>query len=206
MSDISENSRTRDRVYWLKIWLDFKSGDSHAFELIYNQFVDVLFAYGTKIVHDRELVKDSIQDLFVDIYHYTIDLHHPEYLEYYLFKSLKRILIQKQRQNNRYDSISKDHNKSFHLKFDFEEKYLEDESEIERKKSVNELMSTLDEEKRELLFLKFNTGLSYIQIGQVLHMKPDTVKKQVYRLLEQLRKKHGARLIDLLVISSLKKK
>ncbi len=198
--------KLRDRIYWLEVWLDFKAGDTRAFELIYNEFIDSLYAYGTKIIQDNEHVKDAIQDLFIDIYHYNIDLRHPEYLEYYLFKSLKRILIQKQKHSNRYDRISKEHKYSFHLKFDFEEKYIEAESESERSRSIRELMNSLDEEKRELLFLKFNTGLSYIQIGEMLNMKPDTVKKQIYRLLEQLRKKHGARLIDLLVICPLKKK
>ena len=63
-----------EREYWQGIWEKFKYGDQKAFEIIYNEYVDVLFAYGSKITCDKSLVEDSIQDLFIDIYTYNIGL------------------------------------------------------------------------------------------------------------------------------------
>ncbi len=61
-----------EREYWQIIWDKFKSGDQKAFEIIYNEYVDVLYAYGSKMTSDKSLVEDSIQDLFIDIYTYNI--------------------------------------------------------------------------------------------------------------------------------------
>jgi RNA polymerase sigma factor (sigma-70 family) len=50
-------------------------------------------------------------------------------------------------------------------------------------------LGELDSKKRELLFLKFNSGLTYNEIGAMLECKPDTVKKQVSRVLRKLQSK-----------------
>ncbi|MFW6371850.1 MAG: RNA polymerase sigma factor, partial [Bacteroidota bacterium] len=55
--------------------------------------------------------------------------------------------------------------------------------------------------KRELLFLKFNSGLTYNEIGVLLDCKPDTVKKQVTRLLRYLQVKIKNQIVGLLIIS-----
>ncbi len=173
-----------NRKYWQQIWENFKAGDRNAFETIYNEFVEVLYAYGNKITSNRNLLEDSIQDLFIDIYKYGGELRQPEYLEFYLFKSLKRIIIRKLKQNQKLD-LTNDFIEQFSLSFSLEET---DEKELLERNILilqNELKS-LDAQKRELLFLKFNSGLTYIEIGEMLDMKPDTVKKQVQRLLKHI--------------------
>ncbi len=194
------HTKNRDRAYWSKIWNDFKAGDRKSFEIIYNEFVDILYSYGSKITGDNDLVKDSIQDLFVDVFHYSIDLRKPEYLELYLLKSLKRIIISKLKINDRHMSLDDNYHYSFSLTFDLEGEYIREESEKKRFESLKKMLGSLAPEKRELLFLRFHTGLSYIQIAEILNMKPDAVKKQVYRLLSQIREEYGSRLLELLLI------
>lgn len=43
--------------YWQLLWLKFKSGDRDSFEEIYQEFIDRLFAYGSKMTTDRELIR-----------------------------------------------------------------------------------------------------------------------------------------------------
>jgi RNA polymerase sigma factor (sigma-70 family) len=61
-------------------------------------------------------------------------------------------------------------------------------------------LENLDAKKRELLFLKFNSGLTYNEIGELLDCKPDTVKKQVQRILKFLRGKLGEDFMELFVV------
>jgi len=175
-----------DAEYWQIIWEKFKSGDRDAFQTIYNEFVDVMFSYGSRITSDRDLLKDAIQDLFIDIYTYGGKLRQPQLLEYYLFKSLKRIIIKKLKEKNRYLSIQEIPD-TFKITFSVEERILDDDLDKELKLLQKEI-SCLDSAKRELLFLKFNSGMTYEEIGNFLNMKPDTVKKQVYRILKHIRK------------------
>ena len=186
-----------EREYWQLIWEKFKSGDRNAFETIYSEYIDVLFAYGSRLTKDRYLLEDSIQDLFVDIYTYKITLRKPESLEYYLFKSLKRIIFRKCKDNKRFDN-SCFVDEGFDLKFSIEDqKY---EADDEKLTSLQKEVESLSARQRELIYLKFNSGLTYGEIGKLLDLKPDTVKKQVYRLLNQIRTKVGQIGLELFIL------
>jgi RNA polymerase sigma factor (sigma-70 family) len=188
-----------DKEYWQLVWDNFKAGDRQAFETIYNEFVDVLFAYGSKITSNKALLEDAIQDVFIDVYTYGKSLRHPELLEFYLFKVLKRNLIHKLKENSRFDHSTEvqDH---FDLKFPVE--FIEQEKqELEKQCKLLQLeIQNLDARKRELLFLKFNSGLTYAEIGQLLNMKPDTAKKQVRRIIKYFHKHLSERIIELFIL------
>lgn len=173
--------KTTEKEYWQSVWDKFRDGDSGAFKTIYNEFIDVLFAYGSKITTNQCLLEDAIQDVFVDIYTYGKKLNRPEYLQYYLFRCLKNNIVRKLKENRRFESSHNDEH-VFELKFPIEE---QDNEELDEQLSLlREEIKNLDSRKRELLFLKFNSGLTYTEIGLLLNLKPDTVKKQVQRTLK----------------------
>jgi len=190
----------KERTHWLEVWIRFRSGDQAAFSEIYEEFIDSLFAYGSKITRDRELVKDCVQDIFVDLQRLQPNLHHPEYIEFYLFKSLKNAILHKAEENKRTNSLPIEEMVGFDLQFQIEQDVIDTESDRIRTAKLNSILQTLDPQKRELLFLKFSTGLNYVEIGQILGANPDTVKKQVYRTLDHLRGKFGSQLMELLMI------
>jgi RNA polymerase sigma factor (sigma-70 family) len=189
-----------DRTHWLEVWQRFRSGDQSAFSEIYEEFIDSLFAYGSKITRDRELVKDCVQDIFIDLHRLQPDLHHPEYIEFYLFKSLKNAILHKANENKKTDSLPIEETANFDLRFSIEQVDFKLESDQLRLEKLHSILQTINPQKRELLFLKFSTGLNYVEIGNILNMNPDTVKKQVYRTLDNLRGKYGTQLMELLII------
>jgi len=150
-----------------------------------------------RLTKDKALLEDAIQDVFINAYSYGKSLRKPESLEYYLFKTLKRIILKKLKEKNRLNQ-PEEMNTQFDLKFTIEESNQEI-SEEQLIKLQQELLK-LDTKKRELLFLKFNSGLTYKEMGQLLNLSPDAVKKQVYRLLKYIREKLGERFIELFLI------
>ncbi len=133
-----------------------------AFEIIYNEYIDALFSYGARITTHKALLEDAIQDLFLDIYKYGKKLNKPKSLEFYLYKALRRIIIRKLKEKFRFVHPEQ-FAEQFHLKFPLEDMHsdnLEEHIEILQKELVN-----LDARKRELLFLKFTSGLTYNDIG-----------------------------------------
>lgn len=187
----------RDRNQWVDVWRRFRLGDRFAFSEIYEEFAEVLFAYGIKITSDRELVKDCIQDLFFNIYRYNIKLQQPEYLEFYLFRSLKNDLIRKVKNKNQQSSLTDENVVLFDLKFLAEQDNHEPEADELRIEALRKILQTISPQKREMLFLKFSTGLNYAEIGEIVGMKADAVKKQVYRTLDDLRDRFGEKLLSL---------
>jgi RNA polymerase sigma-70 factor (ECF subfamily) len=58
----------------------------------------------------------------------------------------------------------------------------------EQIRKLARLIGTLEQSERELIRLHFTAGLTFVEMGELLGKKEDTVKKSVYRLLERL---HG---------------
>lgn len=190
--------KSTEREYWQLVWEKFRNGDREAFKTIYSEFIDSLFAYGSKITYDKELLKDAIQDLFIDIYTYGSKLRQPELLEFYLFKSLKRNIIKKSKETQRFTS-TKELLEKFNLEFTIEEEVFGDDSD-KKLLALQKEISNLNSQKKELLFLKFNSGLNYEEIGKILDIKPDTAKKQVHRLLKHIREKLDTTFVELFTI------
>jgi len=76
-----------------ELWESFRDGDDKAFSEIFNRHVQMLFRYGVKFIHDEEMVKDSIQELFVKLYHNRQNLSSTDNIHLYLFRALKNKLI-----------------------------------------------------------------------------------------------------------------
>ena len=185
MTRIRKNiNHVGDKFYWLKVWIQFKSGDQSAFEEIYSAYIDTLFNFGLKLTADQGLVKDAIQDLFINLFRYNINIQKPESIEFYLFKALRRTITKKLKKKNKLDEINF---KVFNLKFDFENEYVQNEIELQKLEQLEASLNKLSRKNRELLFFKFNSNLSNREIGDIIGEKPDTVRKRISRIIQGIR-------------------
>jgi len=172
--------------YWKDVWMKFKNGDVKAFELIYCDHVDFLYSYGTKITADTELVEDAIQDLFLYILSRKDHLSNPDYLRFYLLTAFKRILLEKIRTEKKWMKESNSEIFSFDFSIEIETSSFDDEKERQLA-LIEELVEQLDSRKKEVIFLKFHSGLSYDQIGDIVGIQSSSVKKLVYRTISSFR-------------------
>src|ERR1700685_3446958 len=74
-------------------WSQFKEGDRDAFSAIYQQHICQLITYGLKLCPDEDLLKDQIQELFVELWHSRNNLAPVRSVKFYLFKALRYKLI-----------------------------------------------------------------------------------------------------------------
>lgn len=51
-----------------ELWTDFVSGKVEAFKTIYEKYFPELFKYGCYFSDDEDLVKDCIQDIFINLH------------------------------------------------------------------------------------------------------------------------------------------
>ena len=186
--------------YWQIIWRNFKDGSTEAFEQIYNGYIDVLYRYGTKISSNEDLVKDSIQQLFLELYSSRKRLSNPDSIEFYLLKALKRIIIHKEIRESKYFEYQDLVLPTFDIELDIENKIVSSEREQSKLNLLNEILKSLPPEKKELLYLKFYSGLNNQQIGAMTGMKSDTVQKQIIRILKKLQVNFIDRFLELFVL------
>src|SRR5579859_6471527 len=75
-----------------KEWRRFKNGDPRALEAIYRANIQSLINYGEKVNPDPDLVKDTIQDLFIELWRNRQQLSDIVLVKFYLFRALRNKL------------------------------------------------------------------------------------------------------------------
>lgn len=69
------------------VWEKFKSGKQAAFVYIYNTYFQMLMNIGCQLTKDKSLVKDCIQDLFIELISRRSNLGDVKSIKLYLIKS-----------------------------------------------------------------------------------------------------------------------
>jgi RNA polymerase sigma factor (sigma-70 family) len=160
MSEAFACNTERDEV----IWSIFKKGDKQAFAILYQRYFKILFQYGLRRAGDRDLVKDCIHDLFVDIWRNKENLSEPNSVKAYLLSAIQRKL---NRQINKFRSQQ---NNIAQMMMPLlvsckEDQMIEDQTELEQNHSVNRALNALTKREREAIYLKFYSNLSYKEVA-----------------------------------------
>jgi RNA polymerase sigma-70 factor (ECF subfamily) len=158
-----------------------------AFTTLYNNTIDQLYSYGTKITSDKSLIKDCIQEVFIDVFVNWEKIRNPKSIKFYLLKALNHTICRKlntRRQNDFFDvEIMEDQ----FSEQSFEEKIIKKEEENSRDKKIQKVLDELTPKLKEILFLRFNMGFTYQEIGHLMGINSESAKKQTHRALNKLR-------------------
>jgi RNA polymerase sigma factor (sigma-70 family) len=169
------------------IWSRFKSGDQEAFAILYNQHVDKLYSYGTKLCNDEDAVKDSLQELFLELFLKRDKIKiSPENLKFYLALALKRSLVKKL-QSGRKVIRGFNENVDFEPQYSIEFQIIEQEKDAEINRKVLNALNQLPAKQKEAVYLRFNESLEYPEIAAILEITVESVRKQVHRALKTVR-------------------
>lgn len=192
--------RITDKVNWEIVWERFKSGDKEAFAFLYNLYVDVLFHYGCKLSKDEELVKDTIQEIFIDLYNgRETNKSSPENLKYYLLLAIKRNLIKKLVRNRRFDFGKVKDELVFDSLYNVETRMIEMESQRELFERISGLLDKLSNKQKEAIYLRFNESLEYTEVAEIMGISIESVRKQVYRAIKQMKEMLDSKNIIILI-------
>lgn len=183
------------------IWDEFREGNPHAFEIIYERHINVLANYGRRICLDDEMVKDAIQDLFINLWRNKKNLNDTDSIKYYLLKAYRRNLIKKITSARKFNS----HDEAFNV-FDgaFELSHelilVEAEEENEKLNQLTSEINKLPDRQKEAIFLRFYGDLNYTEISRIMEINQQSAYNMVFRALEVLRDKMVYALSSLLFL------
>ena len=160
-----------------------------AFVHLYDQYVDVLFAFGTNFTSDKELIKDCIHDLFLVLGKYRIRLSDTSNVRFYLLASLKRKIIREQTKRGAVCSFDPAVLELVGEKESpaFEYVFIRQEEADHQNRLLLEALKMLSNHQQKILFFRFNQDLSYAEIADLLHISVESVRTMVYRSLKSLR-------------------
>lgn len=171
------------------LWLAFKLGNETAFATLYQRYVRALYAYGKKITGKEEVVKDAVQDLFVELWQRRERLANVESPKFYLFRSLRRRIFHEV-------SMLHTHQENWDLlqerqlpttdspEFDI----IQQEHSEDQKEMLNKWMKDLPLRQFEVLSLRYYHNFSYAQIADLLSINEQSVRNIAQRAILKIRK------------------
>ena len=170
----------------IKIWDRFKSGDKSALSEIYFQHFDAMFQYGIRFKNDPEFIKDAIQEVFIKIIQAKERLNSTTNIRYYLLKALKNAILKELTKSNKIDYFE-EHPMKFEGVFSLEEEMADKENETSREKMLANALGSLSDRQREIIYLRYECGMEYEQICDIMKLKSDSARKLVFRAISTLK-------------------
>jgi RNA polymerase sigma factor (sigma-70 family) len=167
-------------------WSNFKGGDFASLGVLFEIYYKELFYYGIKIVALPELVKDTIQDLFADVWERRDKMISVNNFKAYLIISLRRELVRRITRIRK-ESLT-DELVTLQFFFSPEDFLISDEESRNHSRLLAQSMKELTDRQREVILLRFFHNLEFQEIGQVLEMNIQSVRNLLFRSLEKIRK------------------
>ncbi len=169
-----------------ELWNAFRRGDTQAYEAIYRRYAPALFSYGKRLTSDYDLVRDTIQDVFVEIWQRREHLTDLQTIKFYLFRVLRNALSKTRKRSD--DSIDWQEIWPAELFMpSVESDILEEESRQDRVQRLRQGIDRLPERQREAVMLAFYDNLSNEEIGLIMGIQAQSVTNHLSRALHFLR-------------------
>lgn len=171
-----------------ELWHAFREGDKQAFAKMYQTYLDVLFNYGMKVVPDRNLVKDALQELFIELWKGRQNLSETDQIKYYLYKAFRRKLIRDAQMQRKYRADASADVHSDAVVFPKEQAIISEEVSRQRKALVKKALSKISIRQQEVLNLLYYDNYSYEEVSQIMGINVKSVYTIAWKAASALRK------------------
>ncbi|MBP3423953.1 MAG: sigma-70 family RNA polymerase sigma factor [Alistipes sp.] len=165
--------------------LEGKSANE-SFGLLYNTYIDDLYAFGVSMGANHTFVKDAIHDVFLAMLTKKRDLSQIRDIESYLFRSLNNRIIDSWRtQPNEVNvealvTVSVEPTQAEHI----DEAYIA----TQMASHLNQVMQKLTYNQRSAVYLRIMCDMKYSKIAAILNCTEHAARKFVSKGLANLRK------------------
>ena len=165
-----------------------QNGDQGAFERLFEKHRRGMLAYSEKLVGERSLAEDIVQDCFVEFVEKIEGINAERGASGWLYRVARNRSIDILRRRKFEISRREGSQDNGHAGDGVVENNPADGlMEKEMKANAQTLLDTLPQKERDLLLLRFFGGLSFREIADVLRRPLGTVLWQVQRSLRKLR-------------------
>ncbi len=167
-------------------WNRLKKGDPQALGHLYDTYADKLFAAALRMTTDREMAKDCLQEVFIEIWNYRNTLGDVMHSQGYLIKVMRSVLLKKLKKESRIVHYVASETLAS-AEESMEEMIISTDIEKEKKKKLRIALSNLTNRQKQVLELRFYEGLTYEQIADKLSMNYQSVNNLAFRTIHRLR-------------------
>ena len=158
---------------------ELQRGSDSALAAVYQEFNQGVFAYCMKILADRQLAEDAVQETFLKVRQHAQSIQRIESFRSWVFRIARNealMQLRQRRSNGQIEDESVWSEETPHQQF----------VALERSEIVNRLLDSLKHEYREVLVLLVYENMSYAEIASVTGATESSVKSRIFRARKEM--------------------
>lgn len=158
---------------------ELQRGSDRALTAVYQEFSQRVFAYCLKILADRQLAEDVVQETFLKVRQHAQSIQSNESFKSWIFRIARNealMQLRKRRSNGQIEDGSVWSEETPHQQF----------VALERTEIVNRLLDGLKHEYREALVLLVYENMTYAEIASVTGATESSVKSRIFRARKEM--------------------
>ncbi len=171
-----------------ELWNKAQRGNQWAFDQLFRVLFPSLYEYGYKFIPDENLVKDSIQDIFIYIWLHKKSLKKIKSIKAYLYISLRNRMLKLQKKHKtwlRYDKLNS--KQSFSELFDIESFLIQSEIQDSNKEKIKNAIEQLSKRQKEVIYLKFYEEMTNEEISKIMNINVQSVYNLISEAINLLK-------------------
>ncbi|WP_165933508.1 RNA polymerase sigma factor [Arundinibacter roseus] len=188
------------------LWNAFRAGDRVAFGQIYDLHIQELLSYGYRMTSDRQLIKDSIQDLFLYLWVHRENLSPTQSIKFYLYRSLRNRLIRTAEKTTEVSLDNLPFPESILTDLPYEAEWVSREQNQERSYQLQQALAKLPKRQQEVIQLRYYHDFSLEEIAKLLQINNQSVRNHLSLAVNRLRDFFEPGVLFLLLFLELLKK
>jgi RNA polymerase sigma factor (sigma-70 family) len=160
--------------------------DERFFLSLYEENFALLFNYGMQVSGDRELVKDCIQDLFIELRTKLGLLKEINSHKAYLFTCLRRKIYREVVQEKKHQLTPIE--PGLVLEIPYEHSLIDAQQRDEQQRKLLRAFDHLTARQKEAIYLKFYEELSYEEVAQTMQLEDvKSARNLIYKAIKTLK-------------------
>ncbi len=183
-SHIDDRTFAESKDFWKRIQQDDKTGLAGLYAL----FASEMMAFGLSIVPDRTLIKDCIQELFIEVWRYRRNGAAVKNVKVYVFKALSnKIKKELAREKKRHANDQELGANSLYFQNDAESGIIHIHQEEDNNRKLSEALSKLPPRQMEVIRYVFFENLPNEQVAKLMGINVQSVYTLSWKALCKLR-------------------
>ncbi len=170
----------------MQLLQSYRNGDSNAFSLLYDMYINMLLNYGRCLTNDTALVEDCVQDVFVRLLDNSQPLRISKVSSYLLIALRNRVM-----DRFRHASFTSDKEVENLAGLtdgsDIEASVIDDEAQSNDIRLLNNLLNRLTPRQRQAFQLYYIEGKEYTEVCQQMNMSYHSIRNLVHRGMVRMR-------------------
>ncbi|WAC14294.1 RNA polymerase sigma factor [Dyadobacter pollutisoli] len=171
----------------IQLWQRFKAGDSEALGQLAQVHYRALYNYASKFSSDSDFIRDSIQELYLELWERRNFLSETAFVKSYLLKALRHKLIKESIRLKRFQEPRQAFFDGENTDPSIESNIIEDENIRFQNGRLKRIITLLTKRQQEIIYLRFYQNLENEDIAQIMGLGRQSVSNLLYRTLKEIK-------------------